>query len=224
MLASNLVGSLRFGRSRNYATWAALCLIAVAGCSSSPPRVNQPYIDAAGAGAAAMELYDANGDGKVAGDELAKAPGLQALVATADADKDGGISAEEVTARIDKWKEQKTGVTIFSFLVTLNGKPLEGASVTFEPESFLGEEIKTAVGETGFGGNGGASIPKDQRPSPTSPPGMQLGLYRVKVSKMVNGQESIPPRYNQQSVLAQEVAGDVPEILSGKVVYSLTTN
>ena len=201
----------------------SLTLATLTSCNSGPARVNQPYIDASAAGAAAMDEYDTNKDGVVSGDELANAPGLKALLATADTNKDGAISAEEVTSRINKWKEQKTGVTMFSFLVTLDGKPLEGANVTLEPELFLGDDIKTAVGETGFGGSGGASIPKDQRATPKSPPGVQLGLYRVKISKNVNGEEIVPPKYNEQSILAQEIAGDVPGLAGGGAAYALST-
>ncbi|MGD9632920.1 MAG: hypothetical protein AB7G28_15010 [Pirellulales bacterium] len=223
MLARYLVLNLRLGRRRNYLLCASLAVIGIAGCSSGPYRVNQPSIDPEGAGAMAMELYDTNGDGKVAGDELEKAPGLKALARTADSDHDGALTADEIAARIYKWKEQKTGVTIFSFVVTLDGKPVEGANVVFEPEPFLGGEIKAGVGSTGFGGSGGASIPKDQRPSPTSPPGMHLGLYKVKISKQVNGAETIPAKYNTATTLGQEVAGDVPEISSGGVAYKLTS-
>ena len=205
------------------ATLASLMTILLASCSQGPARVNQPYIDADGAGELAMDQYDTNGDGVVAGDELEKAPGLKALLATADTNKDGGITAEEVTERINKWKEQQTGVTIFGFVLTLDGRPLEGAIVTLEPESFLGDEIKTAIGETGVGGSGGASIPKAERPSPTSPPGMHLGLYRVKISKLVNGKEIVPPKYNEQTILGQELAGDVPGIASGGVAFALST-
>lgn len=196
--------------------------LTLASCSSTPSRVHQPGIDAEGAGKTAMEMYDTDGDGKVAGDELEKAPGLKAMLATADTDKDGALTAEEVTARIYKWKEQKTGVTIFSFVATLNGKPLEGAVVTFEPEPFLGAKIKSAVGDTAFGGSGGASIPKDQRPTPTSPPGMHLGVYKVRISKQVNGVETVPAKYNTETTLGQEVAGDVPSIING-AAYRMTS-
>jgi len=208
-------------RTLGVAMWS-LAAILLASCSSTPSRVQQPGIDPEGAGEMAMELYDTNGDGKVAGEELEKAPGLKALVGTADVDQDGALTAEEVAARIYRWQEQKTGVMIFSFVVTLNGKPVEGANVTFEPEPFLGDEIKAGIGETGFGGSGGASIPKDQRPSPTSPPGMHLGLYQVKISKVANGVETIPAKYNTQTTLGQEVAGDVPSIING-ATYKLTS-
>jgi hypothetical protein len=200
----------------------AAAALLLGACSSTPSRVHQPGIDAEGAGATAMEMYDTNADGKVAGDELEKAPGLKAMLATADADKDGALTAEEVTARIYKWKEQKTGVTIFSFVISLDGKPLEGANVVFEPEPFLGDEIKPGIGDTGFGGSGGASIPKDQRPSPTSPPGMHLGLYKVKISKNVGGKEVVPAKYNEATTLGLEVSGE--SLASGSVPFKLTTN
>jgi len=40
----------------------SLASLTLASCSSGPARVNQPYIDASGAGAAAMDQYDSNGD------------------------------------------------------------------------------------------------------------------------------------------------------------------
>lgn len=199
----------------------AAAALLLGACSSTPSRVQQPGIDAEDAGAMAMEMYDTNADGKVAGDELEKAPGLKALVATADTDKDGALTAEEVTARIYRWKEQKTGVTIFSFIVTLDGRPLEGASVVFEPEPFLGDEIKPGIGDTGYGGSGGATIPKDQRPSPTSPPGMHLGLYKVKISKNVGGKELVPAKYNEATTLGLEVSGE--SLPNGSIALKLTS-
>ena len=90
-----------------------LASLALSACSQGPRRVNQPYIDADGAGELAMEQYDTNGDGIVAGEELENAPGLKAALATMDTNGDKGISADEVTARINVWKQMRTGV--FSF-------------------------------------------------------------------------------------------------------------
>lgn len=52
---------------------------------------------------------------------------------------------------------------------------------------------------------------------------MHLGLYRVKISKLVNGKEIVPPKYNEQTILGQELAGDVPGIASGGVAFALST-
>jgi hypothetical protein len=186
--------------------------------------VNQPYIDADGAGDAAMEQYDTNGDGLVAGDELENAPGLKAALPTMDTNGDKGISAEEVTARINVWKQMRTGVMTFPFTVTLDGRPVEGATVTFVPEAFLGDEIKRASCQTNYAGGGAATIAKEDRPDPkTSPPGMHLGLYQVNISKTQGGKETVPRRYNDATILGQEVAVDVREIFNNHVVYALST-
>ena len=52
---------------------------------------------------------------------------------------------------------------------------------------------------------------------------MHLGFYKVKISKRVNGKETIPAKYNEATLLGQEVAPDVPKILNNRVVYALTT-
>ena len=56
---------------RRWHSAAVVCLLALVSlsCSSGPARVNQPRIDPSAAGRDAMEMYDANGDGVVAGSE-----------------------------------------------------------------------------------------------------------------------------------------------------------
>jgi hypothetical protein len=134
------------------------------------------------------------------------------------------VSADEVSARIEAWQATGMGLTSFGLTVTLDGRPLEDATVTLEPEAFLGDDIRTAVGTTDMFGTAGPSVPKDQRPDAATPPGLALGLYQVKISKLVGGREIIPPRYNTQTTLGQEVAPDVPEIVNRRVVYALKTN
>lgn len=206
-------------RLRSYGFAATTALLG--SCSFGPAAVRPPSIDAPDAGQAAIEMYDANNDGVVAGSELDQAPGLKAALKRLDTSGDGSVSAEEVAARIEKWQESEIGLTAFGFKATLDGAPLIGATVTFEPEPFLGEDVKAATCQTNELGGGGASIPVEQRPTPTTPGGMQLGMYRVKISKVANGRELIPPQYNEQTVLGQEVALDVPEIAANRVVYAL---
>jgi hypothetical protein len=170
-----------------------------------------------------MEQYDTNGDDTVAGDELDKAPGLKAALPRLDTNGDKAVSADEVAARIGLWKEMGIGLMSFGFRVTLNGRELPDATVTFEPEGFLGEDIKSASTTTNALGGGSATIAKEDRPDPTYPPGMQLGLYKVKISKLVGGKETIPARYNESTIFGQEVAQDVPEIANKRVVYAIET-
>jgi hypothetical protein len=198
-------------------------VLPIASCSYGPEPVRMASVDAAGAGSAAMEQFDTDGDGLIAGAELDQSPSLKSSLERLDSSGDDGISAEEIAARIEQWEDSNVALSTFGFLVTLDGQPLAGAKVVFEPEVFLGDVLQPAVGETGPSGRCAATVPKDQRPDPTFPPGVCLGFYKVKISKLVNGRESIPSRYNDATVLGQEVAIDVPEIINNRVVYALTS-
>jgi hypothetical protein len=200
---------------------AAAIALSAGSCNYGPAAVKPPAIDPSAAGRMAMEQYDTNGDGAVSGQELDRAPGLKSALARLDTNGDQAVSAEEVTARIEAWQASPIGLTSFGFTLVLNGSPVEGATVVFEPEAFLGDEIKAAVATTDMFGTGGPSVPKADRPDPTTPPGVAIGLYQVKISKKVGGKETIPPQYNEQTTLGQEVAPDVPEIANRRVVYAL---
>ncbi|RIK83865.1 MAG: hypothetical protein DCC67_05575 [Planctomycetota bacterium] len=192
------------------------------GCSSGPSRIKPPSIDADGAAAEAMEMYDQDADGALAGAELDASPGLKSAQASFDANQDGKIQQDEIQRRIEAWQATGIGVMSVSFLFTMDGQPLPGAQVTFEPEPFLGDEIKTAVGETLMYGSVSPSIPKEERPSADMPAGFQVGLYRVRVSKKVDGKETIPARYNAETTLGQQVSPDDPAIANQKARFDLT--
>ena len=71
-------------------------------------------------------MYDTNGDGKVAGDEAEKRPGLKAALANLDTNGDKAVTADEVAARVNAWKAMRTGMTYVQCRVTLDGQPLGG--------------------------------------------------------------------------------------------------
>ena len=198
-----------------------LLLATIVSCQHGPAPAKQPGINASQAGKLAMEQYDKNGDGKVAGDELDKAPGLKAALKTLDTNGDGAVSADEVEARVNAWIDMKVGMILLRCRVTLDGDPLTGAKVVFEPESFLGDEIKAASGETNIYGDVGAVIPPEERTDPTLPGGAHIGLYKVRISKIVNGNETIPARYNTETILGQEVSFDDPAIKNRNMAFAL---
>ena len=201
----------------------ALGLLALAiGCSGGPSRVVAPSIDPEDAAEQAMEMYDTDGDGFVADSELDSAPGLKAAMTTLDTDGDGKVSAEEVAERVRAWQQTNVGITSIRCKVLMNNRPLQGATVTFDPEEFLGDNIKSAVGISGPLGELTPKIPKENRPRPDSPPGLQLGLYQVRVSKMVNGKETIPAKYNTETIFGQEVSNDDPAIQGHRVIFKVT--
>lgn len=207
-------------------TWlsaAAVSLLALvtASCNSGPARVYQPGIDASSAGSQAMEMYDTNGDGVVAGAELDKAPGLKAALPRLDTNGDKGVSADEIAARVRAWQDMRTGMASVRCHVTLDGQPLVGAKVVFEPESFLGDEIKTAFGTSNSFGDAAPTIPPDQRPDPTLPGGVHFGLYQVRISKEENGIEKLPERYNKHTTLGQEVSYDDPGMVNNNMAFAL---
>jgi hypothetical protein len=115
----------------------------------------------------------------------------------------------------------RTGLASVRCHVTLDGQPLVGAEVVFEPEEFLGEEIKTAAGKTNQFGDAAPTIPPEERPDPTLPGGAHFGLYRVRISKVTNGRELIPARYNKESILGQEVSYDDPGMINNNMGFAL---
>jgi hypothetical protein len=114
-----------------------------------------------------------------------------------------------------------TGMTALRCTVTLDGRPLPGAKVVFEPEPFLGDEIKTAFSNTNEFGDAGPSIPPEDRPAPNLPGGINFGLYKVRITKDVNGKESLPAIYNTDTTLGYEVAYDDPGMMSNNIVFAL---
>ena len=195
--------------------------IVFTGCSSGPATVRPPAINASHAGSQAIEIYDKNSDGVISGDEFDYAPALKEALPRLDTNGDKGVSADEIAARVNAWKAMKIGMTSFRCHVALNGEPLVGATVTFEPEPFLGDEIKTAIGVTNPFGDAAPTIPKEQRPDPKLPGGIHLGLYKVRISKIVNGKETIPTRYNTQTTLGQEVSNDDPAVQRMNMAFDL---
>ncbi len=109
-----------------------------------------------------------------------------------------------------------------NFVVSLDGHPVPGVNVVYEPETFMGDELKPAICTTDDFGTGCPSIPKDQRLDPRLN-GVPMGFYLVKFSKIVNGRETIPAKYNTATTIGQEVSADVPEITSNRLRYDLTS-
>jgi hypothetical protein len=178
--------------------WAVgVAMLLVAGCSGKPSRVHPDAI-AADAPQKAMELYDTDRDGFIDGAELDKVPGLKAALKQVDTNGDGKISAEEIAARIQLWKDSKLGRTTLHIPVKHNGMPLARAKVRLVPESFLGSALQPGEGITN---EQGIAIVSAQR-SAGDAPGLSPGFYRVEITK--EG-DDIPAKYNTATTLGLEV-------------------
>ena len=180
--------------------------ILAAGCSRTPAGPSKPKVDAADAARAAIAKYDANGDGKLDAKELKKCPGLLDAMPRTDTNGDKTLDEAEIAARIQKWFAGGAAIVDAATRVTLDGKPLEGATVTYEPEEFLGASFKSASGTTD---SQGQTSPTGADPNPKFN-GLYPGVYRVKISKEVNGKEIVPKQYNAETELGKEIAPDGP--------------
>ena len=178
-----------------------------AGCDGRPKRIYPPKINAAKAGPAAMEMYDANKDGKLDAEELKKVP---SLIPIAKESKDGVLTAETITELLKKWTEGRVGRVTWAIKFLHNGKPLTDATVQLVPEKFLGVDIKIEPAKTDTTGCAGFTVPVK---SVEDPKGIPLGLYRIEVTK--DG-ETIPAKYNTETILGIDVtggqAGNVPQV------------
>lgn len=191
-----------------------LILPLLAGCNAGPSRVEAPSIDAASAGAAAIEMYDKDADGAIKGAELDAVPSFKAALARIDANKDGGVTAEEITARIESWQKFRTGLVGFGVLVNLDKVPLQVAQIRYEPEPFLGDALKTAICETNAYGRGSPTVPKAERANADDPDGIPYGFYKVKITRDRAGKNIVPAQYNEATTLGHEVAPDDPAVLN----------
>jgi hypothetical protein len=220
-------GNLQLLRIRTSIALAALAALSVPGCGSGGVQV--PTF-ASGAGGRAIAKYDANKDGSLDYQELAKAPGLRAGVATIkklvkprnpappeSQLQSAKITALEIDARINEWKKHGTGRIKVMCCVKRKGtsEPVAGAEVKFVPEDFLGSGLPVGSGTTDSKGYA-QILPRDGAKDDAL--GLFPGFYRVEITK---GNE-IPAKYNTATELGQEVAVDALGISTGGVVFELS--
>jgi len=199
----------------------SVSLLVLSGCFfGGPSRVQAPSINTFAA-SSAMSKYDTDGDGKIAGPELDKAPALKGSLKKLDTNGDGAVSVDEISARIGEWQKSRVGLMSMACVVTMDGRPLEGATVTLVPEEFLGSSFKQASGTTAPGGLAILSITPD--PSDPTATGVAAGFYTVKISKMSGGQETVPAKYNTETTLGCEVAQDADWALQGSIAFALSS-
>jgi hypothetical protein len=202
------------GRTRRgLACLGGLGLLCVWGCAHTAPAPPRQHVNAAAAAKAAMAQYDGNGDGKLDAKELEQSPPLAAMLANLkrkDPAHGDWLTADDIAGRISSWLGAEVIVTSGDVGVLLDGKPLAGATVTLEPEAWLGPSYRACTGTTRRNGHATMS------PTLEAYPGIYMGLYRVKISKQVDGRETLPERYNEKTVLGREVADDVPD--AGRVL------
>ena len=178
---------------------AGFALSLLPGCGSGGDLTPPTYSPDEAARQALAE-YDTNHDGYLDAKELERCPALKNRLDFVDRNGDRRLSAEEIAGRIQVYADSQVALKGISCSVQLDGRPLKGATVTYVPEKFLASSLKPA---SGVSDERGAVILQVQGEKYA---GVQPGLYRVQISKKnANGQETIPARYNEETVLGAEV-------------------
>jgi hypothetical protein len=200
-----------------------VCLAVLTGCSSRASRISPVEIDASSASSEAIELYDKNGDGALADDELNAVPGIKKYLDKYDRDSDQRVTRDEIATRLGEWGSQKLALMGRSYVVMLDGRPLEGATVTLVPEAYLGDAVKPATGVTALNGltrmtHADEDLPKSANGRPI--PGVKGGTFKIQIT---HASRKIPAKYNTATELGDEVAYDI-NVLDAPVTLSLTSS
>lgn len=172
-----------------------LLLLPLSSCSSGAV-VSQ--INSAKAASGAMAELDTNKDGLLESGELQACPGLLSAIKYYDTNGDKKLSEEELRTRFQGLIDTQVGQVSFDLIIQLNDQPLSGATVKMIPCNFLKDYLKPAEAVTDGGGMASMRItPSD--------PVVYYGIYSVEVSKLMNGKETIPTRFNTKTTLGCEV-------------------
>jgi hypothetical protein len=178
----------------------SLALSLLSGCGGSSEGLMPASYSPDASAEQALTEYDTNHDGFLDAKELERCPALKSHLELIDQNGDQRLSAAEIAARIEVYQESQVALKNVGCQVSLDGQPLQGATVTYVPEKFLGPSLKSA---SGVSDDHGAVVLNTEG---EKLPGVQPGLFRVQVSKKnADGQEMIPARYNQDTTLGVEV-------------------
>jgi hypothetical protein len=127
-------------------------------------------------------------------------------LAAYDSDGNGAVSSEEISTRLSALLKYGVGLTSLRCEVRMNGRPLQGADVLFEPEPYLGEEVKSARGKTNARGMAQMAIPAEELPaSQQALKAIHFGTYKVRITHA-----KAPPKYNAETTLGYETRSGDP--------------
>jgi hypothetical protein len=193
----------------------AALLVTLAGCQRTGERAGAALPDPDEAAAAAVAAYDTDGDGALSTAEFTVSPGLLVASKRMDADADGQITASEIVQHFGLYHDVDLTLMSLEAHITLDGQPLEGATVTLIPESLNGEGTKPATGVTDQIGRCPLVSEGAQYRA------VQLGVYRISVSMLdAAGRETLPAKYNSESQLGIEVCNEASR--AGELDFGVT--
>jgi hypothetical protein len=181
-------------------------MVSFVGCGGSTP--GGISFNPAQSAKLAMEDYDENGDGLIDFAEADKCPAIKVAFKRIDSDGNESISYTELRTRIEYFITADSTIISGEVEIKKGSEALKGAVVTFTPERFMGNLIKASKGVTDADGIAYMSGQE------SSFPGIYLGYYRVQVSKIEDGQETIDAKYNTETTIGYEATDDLEDIMN----------
>lgn len=152
-------------------------------------------LDPAAIGQKAIDLYDTDKSSSIDAAELKKSLALESAVNRIDANKDGGLSGDEIADRVEQYQQQSDLVP-FQLRLQRKGAPVSGANVIVTPDPMWGDGALSFQGTSDEAGNVVLAPPEDVRL-----PGFPVGLYTIRITGPVDVTKGC------------EVAEDVPSSL-----------
>jgi hypothetical protein len=164
-----------------------------------------------------MDMMDKDGDGQLSKEEYVAAPGLAYCASEVDSDKSGTLSRDEIKARIDLYRELRTGYKEFSCSVAIGTAPLANAKIRLVPEPFLGEGIiDPASAITDIAGR---AILDSEGADDIPVPVVRVGMYRVEIT---SDKIKVPAKYNTETTIGVEIPPITDVISPSGVSFRLT--
>jgi hypothetical protein len=185
------------------------------GCWGGPERVEAPQYDPAVAAERALQQYDTDKDGSLSSKESAAAPALADAFEEIDKDQSGSLTGDELKKRIAEIVQDNVGSMSVACVVLKAGRPVPGVTVRLIPEEFVSDLIGPASGVTGQSGI--ANIVAEDGMLP----GVSAGFYRIELSLVHNGRETIPARFNTKTRLGKEISQSSAELARGPFVFEI---
>lgn len=175
------------------------CPILLVGCGYRARALPMPKINGSASAAAALERYDADGDGLLGKKEILDCIGLADNLAVFDVNGDSSISEDELSSGLESITGDGFSLLGAPCAFILDGRPLRNAKVSLEPVDYLVSDLSKATATTNGSGDcypiiDPASLPKEF----SRMRGMQPGLYKIVVT---HDEIPIPAKYNENTTL-----------------------
>ncbi|MCO6043112.1 hypothetical protein NG895_04270 [Aeoliella sp. ICT_H6.2] len=198
---------------KNLLLLGSLLLAMDIGCSGQPAALRTEFAPSQMA-TDALAAYDANSDGQLAGEELDAAPAIKKNLALYDKDGNGSVAEEELEARFEAWDGAGVAFRRLDVKLTLDGRPLQNATITFEPEVYMTDWVRPATGTTGKSGMAKMSVAAEDLPAELKSRGQNMkgvyvGAYKVKVE---HPSSRLPEGYRSGALLGEETSRDALDV------------